>query len=259
MAAAIPEKAFVIEIGGGTGALTAALADRASSIQVLEIDRGLCAILRERFRGSEDRVRVIEGDALEFNYAAALEAQPAPRAICGNLPYNITTPLLERIVACSDEWEAAVLMVQREYGRRLTARPRTADYGSLTIFVAHYCTSERLFDIGAAGFYPPPAVASTVIRLTPRRDRNAGVRNEALLLWLIRAAFAQRRKLFANSVASTLRNASGRAAVEEAMRSAGVAPSARAEQLRYDDFVRIANALHSAGLTAPLGYRGAAP
>ena len=170
----------VLEIGGGTGALTAALAQSARSVDVIEIDRGLVEVLLTRFppvvpeRSSGSSVNIIAGDALELDLRALLEARPRPRAICGNLPYSITTPLIGRIVACADVWDEAVLMVQREYARRLTAKPATSDYSSLTLFVSYYCDVEHLFDVGASGFYPAPAIASTVLPC----DRSCAIRPE---------------------------------------------------------------------------------
>lgn len=251
IAAALPPDAFVIEIGGGTGTLTEALAERARRLEVLEIDRGLCDLLRERFADAARRVTIVEGDALDVDFAARLSHEQPPRAICGNLPYNITTPLLERITASADHWESAVIMVQREYAKRLTAHPGTPDYSSLTLFAQHFCTAERLFEIGAAGFYPAPRVSSTVVRLTPRRGRRSGAA-DALLLWLVRAAFSQRRKLLVNAVTSAMRDSASRLLVVDAMERAGIAQSARAERLEYDDFERLANALHEAGLGYPL-------
>ena len=243
VADALPEGAFALEIGAGTGSLTAALSARTRMTIALEIDRDLVALLRERFEGSPN-VDVHEGDALEFDVRGALGSQRPPRAVCGNLPYYITTPLVEHILACADVWETAVLMVQREYARRLTARPGTAEYASLTVFVSYYCTVEKLFDVGSAGFYPAPAVASSVVRLTPRTDRGAGVRDEALLLKTIRAAFAQRRKTLANCLTSARpAGLGGRVEVEAAIRAAGLDPSIRGERLSLEAFVRLADAL----------------
>jgi 16S rRNA (adenine1518-N6/adenine1519-N6)-dimethyltransferase len=244
--AAIPPDAFTIEIGGGTGALTQALAHVSRHTIVLEIDRGLVGVLNERFAEMRD-VRVIEGDALEFDFAAALRPQARPRAICGNLPYQITTPLIERIVEASRDWESAVLMVQREYARRLAASPGTPDYGSLTVFVGFFCTVERIFDVGSAGFYPPPAVASSVVRLTPRAALPAA-RDRALLMRTIRAAFAQRRKTLANCLAARAADGAARGPIEAAVARAGLDPRIRGERLALDDFVRVADALAEAGV-----------
>lgn len=247
IARAVPRHAYVIEIGGGTGTLTEALAGVARRVDVLEVDRGLAQVLRERFAQEADRLRVIEADALDFDFRCALAAQPPPRAICGNLPYAITTPLLERIVAAAGDFENAILMVQREYGQRLLARPKTANYSSLTVFVGHYCSVEKLAQVGAAGFYPRPKVDSIVVRLTPRRQRLGGVANEPLLLWLIRAAFAQRRKMLVNSVWSQVRSTPApilsRDSIAAALKSAELAAAVRGEELSLDDFRRLANAL----------------
>jgi len=248
VASAVPEGAFAIEIGGGTGSLTAALAPRARELVVLEVDRGLAQVLRERFRGSAQHVQIWEGDALAYDFSSALRAQAPPRSICGNLPYSITTPLIERIVETAGLWETAVLMVQREYAKRLVAAPGTPEYGSLTVFVGYFCRVEKLFDVGAAGFYPSPRVASAVVRLVPRADRAAGVRDEALLLRLIRAAFAQRRKTLANCLQSRLKEREKGAAAVDAIRAAGLEPAVRGERLGLDDFVRLANALVGAGV-----------
>jgi 16S rRNA (adenine1518-N6/adenine1519-N6)-dimethyltransferase len=249
IAQALPPNAFVVEIGGGMGALTVALARTARAVEVVEIDRGLAEVLQERFAHDPQRVRILTGDALELDLRSLLAAQPAPRAICGNLPYNITTPLLERVVETADLWDCAVLMVQREYARRLAARPGTPDYGSLSVFVAHYCSVELLFEAGAAGFYPAPAVASSVVRLRPRAQRPE-VADESLLLWLIRAAFAQRRKMLLNSIASQAPDG-GRPRIEAATHDAGIDPSIRGERLSYEEFVRLTNALHAQGFRPP--------
>jgi 16S rRNA (adenine1518-N6/adenine1519-N6)-dimethyltransferase len=248
---AVPPRAFVIEIGAGTGSLTAALVEHARKVTTLEIDRGLAAIVRERFANVEN-VTLVETDALAFDLAHALHAEAAPRAVCGNLPYYITTPLIEKILE-ADAWESAVLMVQREYARRLTAAPGTADYASLTVFVGYHCAIEKLFDVGAAGFYPAPTVSSAVVRLTPRADRAAGVTDERVLLKTIRAAFAQRRKTLANCLVAAARSKSGdvrddriRASVDGAIHAARLDPKIRGERLSLDDFKRLANALVTA-------------
>lgn len=251
VAEAVPSGAYVVEIGAGTGSLTSALAERARSVVAFEIDKGLAEILRERFAG-DAAVSVVEGDVLDADLAGRLRAESPPRAICGNLPYYVTTPLIEKILDASGGWESAVLMVQREYAKRLTARPGTADYASLTLFVGYRCVVEKLFDVGAAGFYPAPSVASTVVRLAPRADRAAGVADEALLLRTIRAAFAQRRKTLANCLAAKATLAgpavSGgvRAAIDGALARTGLDAAIRGERLSLDDFKRLANALSAA-------------
>jgi len=250
IANALPSDAFVLEIGGGIGALTAALARVSRELAVVEVDRGLVEILRERF-ADEKRIDILSGDVLELDLDETLAARERPRAICGNLPYSITTPLLERIIACAGAWDCAVLMVQREYCKRLTAKPGTPDYGSLTLFVAHSCDAVHLFDVGASGFYPAPTVASSVVKLTPKPDRAAGIADSALLLWLIRAAFAQRRKTLVNSIAAQPGSPS-RDALDAAVRASGLRPDIRGERLALADFGRLTNALHAQGFRTPV-------
>jgi 16S rRNA (adenine1518-N6/adenine1519-N6)-dimethyltransferase len=251
IAGALPARSFVLEIGGGTGTLTAALARVARDLEVVEVDRGLVEVLRERFAADSEHVSIIAGDALGLDLGATLAAHDRPRAICGNLPYSITTPLLERVVACADAWDCAVLMVQREYCKRLTAKPGTPEYGSLTLFVAHFCEAEHLFDAGAAGFYPAPAVASSVVKLRPKPRRAAAVADSALLLWLIRAAFAQRRKTLVNSIAGQP-DAPARETLDAAVRALGHRPDIRGERLALADFERLADALHAQGFRTPV-------
>jgi 16S rRNA (adenine1518-N6/adenine1519-N6)-dimethyltransferase len=249
IATALPAHAYVVEIGGGTGTLTDALLRHARAVTTLELDRDLATVLHERFAGAGNRLRVVTGDVLQFDLRADLRLQATPRAICGNLPYYITTPIIERIFESGDAWQCAVLMVQREYARRLTARAGTPEYGSLSVFAAHYAHIEKLFDVGAAGFYPAPDVASSVVRLTPQPERGSSARDEQILLWLIRAAFAHRRKTLVNSVLERAGEEAGslRKVVESAVAQAGLSPSVRGERLTLADFCALASALKQQG------------
>ena len=253
VASAVPPGAFVVEIGAGTGSLTTALAERARGVIAFEIDRGLVEIVRERFAGDGD-VRIVEGDVLEIDIGEPLRDERPPRVIAGNLPYYITTPLIEKIIDLSGLWESAILMVQREYAKRLTASPGSADYASLTVFVNYHCSVEKLFDVGAGGFYPAPSVASAVIRLVPRAERAKGVENEGLLLRTVRAAFAQRRKTLANCLVARAKPAitagsdGVRRTIESAIAGAGLDAGIRGERLSLDDFKRLAHVLSATGV-----------
>lgn len=257
IAATLPPHAHVVEIGGGTGTLTAALLETAAHVTVLEIDCDLTTLLQERFAGAP-QLTIVSGDALQFDFSARLRAHAGPRAIVGNLPYNITTPLLERIFDSAHDWDTAVLMVQREYARRLTARPATPAYGSLTLFATHFCSLQKVFDVGAAGFYPAPNVASTVVRLTPRPRGEQTVSDERLLLRLIRAAFAHRRKTLVNSLLdeSPGENGATRNLVETALAQADLDLRVRAERLSLHDFSRLSEALAAAGFNPSAFNRG---
>lgn len=250
IAGGLPRGAYVLEIGGGTGTLTAALLDTATRITTLEIDRDLCAILEERFAFALDRLRIVVGDVLEFDLATDLSRHTPPRAICGNLPYYITTPIIERVFEASAFWDCTVIMVQHEYARRMTAIAGSEHYGSLSVFAGYFAHVEKLFDVGAAGFYPPPDVSSTVIRLTPRSQRDTLVRNEHLLLWLIRAAFSHRRKTFVNSVLARVRgeHAILRKELVSALQRRDLDANIRGERLTLADFCALADTLNEGHL-----------
>ncbi len=219
-------------------------------LTTIEVDRDLAALLEERFAAEGERVRIVTGDVLQFDLRADLAAQSPPRAVCGNVPYYITTPIIEHIFEAGDAWECAVLMVQREYARRLVAAAGSPDYGSLTVFAAYFARIEKLFDVGAAGFYPAPDVASTVVRLTPRPQRGSLVRDELLLLWLIRAAFSHRRKTLVNSVVERIPDGAGdwRARIESALTKAGLDLKVRGERLTLAEFCALADTLKGQGL-----------
>ncbi len=250
IAAALPAAAHVLEIGGGTGTLTAALAECARHVVVIEIDRDLQTVLAERFAADGSRVEIINADALTADLEALLLGGPPPRAVCGNLPYAITTPLLERILACAGVWECAVLMVQAEYARRLAAKAGSPHYGSLTLFAEHFAVVERLFDVGAAGFYPAPRVASSVVRLRPRPLPEREHRHEGLLLDLVRASFAHRRKTLVNSILTARRggNPEMRKLLETALERRGLPRDVRGERLALADFRSLAEALAHSGM-----------
>jgi len=244
IAAALPEDAFIIEIGGGTGTLTIALAGIARELVVVEIDRDLSALLRDRFGGSPN-VRILTKNILELDLSHVLADSDPPRAVCGNLPYYITTPILEQLLQTAAIWQCAVLMVQHEYAQRLVARAGTAAYGSLSVYASYFVDIEKLFDVGAAGFYPNPQVRSSVVRLSPKPKRAAAVRDEALLLWLIRAAFRHRRKTLVNSLLEALPHETrdAREGFEDVLTELGLDPRVRGERLTLADFCRLADTL----------------
>jgi 16S rRNA (adenine1518-N6/adenine1519-N6)-dimethyltransferase len=243
--ACVPEPdrghARVLELGAGLGALTEALAARAASVVAVERDRELVPLLREAVAAWDDgeRVRIVEGDAQAADPRALLgEAEPgSPRVLCGNLPYQITGRLLERAVACADDVERVVFMVQLEVGERLAAEAGTKAYGALTVFVRAAFRVQRLFSVSPGSFHPPPDVTSAVVRLEPERPRRAA--ETETFRALVKAAFGARRK--------TLRNAWSRVAPAEAVAAAaataGVSLDARGETLAVDAFAAVARAL----------------
>jgi 16S rRNA (adenine1518-N6/adenine1519-N6)-dimethyltransferase len=219
----------LVEIGPGQAALTAQLIERAGSVAAIEIDRDLAARLRERF--APDVLRLHEADALAFDFAAL-----GPRLrVVGNLPYNISSPLLFHLAAYDAQLHDVHVMLQREVVARMTAAPATPDYGRLTVMLQARFNVTRLFTVPAGAFHPVPKVESAVARLVPLGAARPPIADEALVARVVAAAFGQRRK--------TLRNALSSLADAGAIAAAGVDPGARGETLSIGDFVRLANVL----------------
>jgi 16S rRNA (adenine1518-N6/adenine1519-N6)-dimethyltransferase len=219
----------LVEIGPGLGALTDALIERAGRIAAIEIDRDLAARLRERF--AADRLALHEADALAFDFASL----GAGLRVVGNLPYNISTPLLFHLAAYETRLRDIHVMLQREVVARMTALPDTADYGRLSVMLQARFRVSRLFTVPAGAFRPAPKVESAVARLLPLGADRPAIADEALFARIVAAAFGQRRK--------TLRNALSALCDEAALRSSGIDPGARGETLSVADFVRLANSL----------------
>lgn len=219
---------ILVEIGPGHGALTGPLAARSARLHLIEIDRDLAAALAERC--DADRVSVHVGDALEFDY----DSLPSPFRLVGNLPYNISTPLLFRLAAYADRIRDAHFMLQREVVERLAAAPGGKDYGRLSVMIQYRCAVEPLFGVGPGAFHPRPRVDSTVVRLIPHAAPPVTVADEALLARLVAQAFSRRRK--------TLRNALEGLVEAEALAALGIDPRRRPETLTLAEFAALADA-----------------
>ncbi len=231
----------VLEIGPGLGALTDTLAERAGRLYLVEIDRALAARLVDR-HAERPHVTVLEGDVLELPLDA-LVAEPDVTVV-GNLPYNISTPILFRLLALRARFPRGVLMLQREVAVRLASRPGGKDWGVLSVMVQTYGEVRVAFGVGRRSFLPPPAVESSVVVVrwsaAPRVDVGDADTHRAV----VRAAFGQRRKMLRNALADEAA-ARGRD-VEAVLAAAGVDPRARAETLGLDDFARVARAFQAA-------------
>ena len=225
--------ASAIEIGPGPGGLTRALLETAAQrVVAIERDRRAIAALEELAAHFPGRLAVIEADALELDPAAIA---PAPRHIVANLPYNIATPLLVGWLKRAHDFAGMTLMFQKEVAKRLVARPRTADYGRLSVLAQWACETKLLFDISPKAFTPPPKVTSSLVRLVPRA--NPEPVDVAALERVTRAAFGQRRKMLRQSLKSLGRDP---LALLEAV---GIAPERRAEELDVVQFCALARAL----------------
>jgi|SRR5687767_816865 len=190
----------IIEIGPGRGALTARLVEEAGAVLAVEFDRNLIAGLQEKF-GSSGNFKLIQSDALVTDFCA--EIKPATQArLVANLPYNISTAILQRLIEQKSCLMEMVLMLQREVVERITAPAGSTDRGYLSVVVEAYCEAERLFDVSPGAFRPVPKVWSSVIRLKLRRRIAVAVKDEALLWQVVSAGFAQRRKTILNNLRS---------------------------------------------------------
>jgi 16S rRNA (adenine1518-N6/adenine1519-N6)-dimethyltransferase len=225
----------LVEIGPGRGALTAALLGRGASFDAIELDRDLAGGLRERF-GAERHWVLHESDALRFDFAALAHQRGGPLRIVGNLPYNISTPLLFHLLEARSSLADLTVMLQREVVARLAAGPGDPDYGRLTVMLAPLAQVEWLFDVGPGAFHPPPRVWSAVVRLTMRAAPLFPVSPHYAAV--VAAAFAQRRK--------TLRNALSQMLTREEISACALDPGARPETLAPEQFNTLALALDRA-------------
>ncbi|MBS0546222.1 MAG: 16S rRNA (adenine(1518)-N(6)/adenine(1519)-N(6))-dimethyltransferase RsmA [Proteobacteria bacterium] len=224
----------VVEIGPGPGGLTRALLlEGAAKVVAIEVDPRAIGVLDELRAASEERLEVIEGDALRIEPATL---GPAPRRIVANLPYNVSTALLVRWLHAADDLAGMVLMFQKEVVDRLIAAPRTKDYGRLSVLAQHVCEVRKLFDVAPSAFVPPPKVVSSVAELIPR-PASQRLADLAPLERVTAAAFGQRRKMLRGSLSGIFSDPIA------TLEKLGLAPTARAEELAVADFVRLAAAL----------------
>lgn len=235
----------MVEIGPGTGILTARLAAVVRPLHVVEIDRDLAARLRQAYPA--DRVAVHEADVLEFEFTAL----PQPLRVVGNLPYNVSSPVLFRMAEITERLRDCVFMLQKEVVDRMVAPPDSADYGRLSVMLQYRFAMEKRLDVPPEAFTPPPKVDSAVVSMRPLPASRPRAGDEAAFAALVSAAFAQRRK--------TLRNATRALGVrEESFAAAGIDPSRRGETLSVAEFIALCDAHARPGAIKRLEDRGAA-
>ncbi len=237
---ATPESG-VLEIGPGIGVLTRELAERAGRVVAIELDDRLPPVLAETL-GGQDNVEIVQGDCLKLDLAALIAEKFGDRevAVCANLPYYITSPIIMSLLESRLPVTSITVMVQKEAAQRLCAQVGTREAGAVTLAVQYYAEAETLFTVSRGSFLPAPNVDSAVIRLTVRKVPPCQVRDEKVLFRLIRAGFGQRRKTLLNSLGSAGYSKDTLAA---AFAAAGVSPTARAEQLTLSQFAALADAL----------------
>jgi len=225
----------VIEIGPGRGALTDALLARAGRVIAIEVDRDLAPRLRERHAGNST-LEVVEADVLEVNFG---EVAGGPYVLAGNVPYNITTPILFHALERPRPLRA-VYLVQREVAERVVAAPGSDEYGALSANVQSVAKAELLFKVSAGAFQPPPKVESAVLRITPRPDPVVTEDEEVAFRAMVQASFGLRRKQL-RRVVRTVFNL-GPVEAERVVATAGLDPVARPEVLSPEAFARLLRA-----------------
>jgi 16S rRNA (adenine1518-N6/adenine1519-N6)-dimethyltransferase len=226
----------LVEIGPGQGAITLPLLQQAGRLVVVELDRDLVGPLQARCADLGE-VTIYNADALRFDFCTL--ARDTPLRIVGNLPYNISTPLLFHLLAQHDCIRDMHFMLQKEVVERMAATPGSRQYGRLSVMLQYRCKVIHLFNIGPGAFSPPPRVESAFVRLVPYERPPVQVNDEAVFEQLVRQAFSQRRK--------TLRNALRDMLAAEAISALGIDPAARAETLTVSDFATLANSVPPPG------------
>ncbi|SDU07652.1 16S rRNA (adenine(1518)-N(6)/adenine(1519)-N(6))-dimethyltransferase RsmA [Geopseudomonas guangdongensis] len=223
----------LLEIGPGQGAITEGLLGSDARLDVIELDQDLIPLLKMRF-GLDPKFTLHQGDALKFDFASLVEGGEKLRVV-GNLPYNISTPLIFHLLDHAAVIEDMHFMLQKEVVERMAAGPGGGDWGRLSIMVQYHCRVEHLFNVGPGAFNPPPKVDSAIVRLVPHAVLPHPAKDHRLLERVVREAFNQRRKTLRN----TLKNLLDAQAIE----AAGVDGSLRPEQLDLAAFVRLADQL----------------
>ena len=232
----ISEGDSVVEIGPGRGALTGLLANRCNNLHLIEIDRDLAVRLRERY-ADDLSVTVHRENVLKFDFVGLARQLNSTLVVVGNLPYNISTALLIRLLSQLESIREMIFMVQSEIAVRLTADPGGGNYGRLTVMVGRSCKVKPLFQVGPEAFTPPPNVHSAVIQLSPRPTPLGPVVQARLFESIVRDAFSQRRK--------TLRNALKQYSIEPALATLEIDPTLRPERLSIEQFAALAAILEN--------------
>lgn len=228
----------VLEIGPGMGVLTRLLAGVSAHLWAIEVDRDLAGLLRNEF-ADQPHVHIVEADALTVDFGTLLRPY-VPVAVVANLPYNIATPLLLKLLAAADLFSHMVLMLQREVVARLCALPGSKAYGSLSVAVQLAAEVQTGFGVGPAAFAPRPKVDSAVVVVRPHRPPRVTAPEREQIERVVRAVFEQRRKQLGNSLQRVVPDAG------KVLAAVGIDPRRRPETLSVDDFVRLTRAVAAA-------------
>ena len=241
-AAQITKEDVVFEIGTGIGTLTYELAMRAKKVVAIEIDKNLIPILEETLADC-DNVKIVNQDILKTDILELAEEHSPNRPIkvVANLPYYITTAIIMKFLESGARLDSFVIMIQKEVADRITARPSTKDYGSLTVAIRYYATSSIVAKVPKGAFVPPPNVDSSVVKLQIRCKKDVEIHDEKLFFKVVRGSFSKRRKTILNAL-STYENF-GKDQVLRGLAAAKIDPRRRGETLTIDEFATLTNCL----------------
>lgn len=239
----VDETCGVLEIGPGIGCLTKELSSRAAKVVAVELDKRLPALLAESLAGCFN-TEIISGDILDMDIAGFVKESFSglTPVVCANLPYNITTPVLTKLID-TQCFVSITVMIQREVAQRICARPGTADYGAFSVYVNYYTEPEILFDVSPGCFLPPPKVTSSVISLRKRPAPPSVVHNQALFFRIVKAAFAQRRKTLVNGLSATFGQQFSKEQLIRILTACGFDEKVRGETFSIADFAKLSNAM----------------
>ncbi len=238
-ACALNPKDIVLEIGSGRGELTGLLAQYALRVFALEIDSGLCAVLKTNV-SKYPNVKIINKDILKFDLARYFEKERNKIKILGNIPYYISSPIIEHLLKFRDKIDSIFITVQKEFAKRIAAFPGSKDYGSFSCFTQYYTIPKIMFYIKKTSFLPVPNVDSCFLRLDIRKAPAVETKDEPFLFKLIRAAFNKRRKTLRNSLSDII----SKEKLGLFFSSYMIDPNIRPEDLSLHDFASLSNSLY---------------
>ena len=241
--ASLSPRDIVLEIGAGLGALTIPLAEKVARIYAVEKDPHLVDLLKtELLTGRIKNCEIIAGDILEIDLRKFSSAAGRKITVIGNLPYNISSQVLIKLIQLRDSFNRAIFMFQKELAERISARPGGKEYGRITAMLRYCADIRTLLSVKAASFYPSPKVDSAVLEIEFKSTADYGPHNEAMLFDVIKAAFGNRRKNLKNALAASALGIDSGTALQ-ALSSAGIDPTRRAETLEPDEFVALERSL----------------
>lgn len=242
-AAQLDQNCAVLEIGPGIGPLTQQLARRARKVVAIELDSSLLPILDETLAGYTN-VEIVSGDVMKLDLSGIISDKLSPftAKACANLPYNITTPVITKLLEAGG-FQSITVMIQREVARRICAAPGDSDCGAFSLFCQYYADCELLFEVPPDCFLPAPKVTSAVVRLTPRAVPPVAGNRDAIFA-VVKAAFAQRRKTLLNALAAAYGSRFSKEQLRQIVLECGLPETVRGERLSLEQFSLLANHLN---------------